>query len=327
MGDNKYWIDLSGVINLQKNLLTHIGNTVTDGTANLDAAMVSNINQSLSGLASNLDSASSAIGPTLTYQQEVKTILDRENNRLATRKSAIDSAYDGQKRMVALTDSVTAKNKAYNYMLFIIVLIIIAFVGIKFLYAIEGVPHGLLDILNVVVISLGLIYCVYLYIDIRRRYNMDFNQVTLVEPSKKTPDEIARDQAKNAKSGDLYALLKSSNAASGCQGSGCCPTGTVFNEKYNVCVPNMVPFDTVGVTAANKDNWKYFATTGTDGKLTYTWRDATTSTSASPAGCGSITNYDSALLGCKPVTSGFTTMTSATAQPFSATEYSEYARV
>jgi hypothetical protein len=324
MGDNKYWIDLSGVINLQKNLLTHIGSTVSDGTANLDATMVANINQSLSGLASNLDTASSAIGPTLTYQKEVKTILDRENDRLATRKTAIEGAYAGQKRMVALTNSVTAKNKAYNYMLFIVVLILIVFVGIKFLYTVEGVPHALLDITNIILISLGLIYCVYLYIDIRRRYNMDFNQVSLVEPSKKTPAELARDQEKNVNSGNLYALLKSSNAASGCQGSACCPDGTTFNEKYNVCVPNMVPFDTAGVTTANKDNWKYFATAGSGGVTTYSWRDIT---SATPAGCGSAANYDSALLACKPVTSGFTNMSSATAEPFSATEYSEYARV
>ena len=327
MGDNKYWIDLSGVINLQKNLLTHIGNTVTDQTANLDATMVANVNQSLSGLATNLDSASSAIGPTLTYQQEVKTILDRENNRLATRKSAIDSAYAGQKRMVALTDSVTAKNKAYNYMLFIVVLLLIFFVGVKFLYAVEGVPHAILDITNVIVISLGLIYCVYLYIDIRRRYNMDFNQVTLVEPSKKTPAELARDQEKNVNSGNLYAFLKSSNSASGCQGSACCPNGTTFNEKYNVCVPNMVPFDTAGVTTANKDNWKYFATAGSGGATTYNWRDITSATTATLAGCGGAANYDSALLACKPVTSGFANMSSATAEPFSATEYSEYARV
>lgn len=328
MGDNKYWIDLSGVINLQKNLLTHIGRTVTNETAEADATIVANINQSLAGLASNLDSASSAIGPTLTYQKEVKTILERENDRLATRKTAIDSAYAGQKRMVALTDSVTAKNKAYNYMLFIVVLLLIFFVGIKYLYAIEGIPHIILDISNVVVISLGLIYCVYLYIDIRRRYNMDFNQVTLVEPSKKTPAELEKDQAKNVKSGDLYALAKSSNAASGCQGSACCPNGTTFNEKYNVCVPNMVPFDTAGVTTANKDNWKYFATSVSNGVTTYDWRDVTSATSATPAGCGSASNYDSALLACKPVTSGFTNMSSsATAEPFSATEYSEYAKV
>ena len=327
MGD-KYWIDLNSVVNLQKDLLTHIGNTVTDGTSNLDATMVANINQSLSGLAGNLNTASSAIGPTLTYQKEVKTILERENRRLATRKSAIDGAYDGQRRMVALTDSVTAKNKAYNYMLFIIVLTLIIFVGVKFLYAVEGIPHILLDILNIVVISLGLIYCVYLYIDIKRRYNMNFNQVTLVEPIKKTPDEIAKDQAKNIKSGDLYALAKNSNAASGCQGSACCPNGTTFNEKYNVCVSNMVPFDIAGVTMANKDNWKYFATTGSNGIVTYNWRDITSNTSATPAGCGSVANYDAKILGCKPVTSGFTNMSSsATAKPFSADEYSEYAKV
>lgn len=333
------WIDLKSAVELQKSLLTAIGaNPNSD-----DARTVANINLSLDTLASNLTAASSAIGPTLTYQQEVNNILVRENNRLITKKTAVDSAYAGQTRMVALTDSIAAKNKAYNYMLFILVLILMIFVIIKHLYAIEGIPHGILDVLNVVIISIGLVYCMYLYIDIQRRYNMDFNQVTLEEPVKKTPDQLQKDAEKNAKSGNLHGLVKSSNAASGCQGSACCPTGTIFNEKYNACVPDMVPFDTTGVTTSNKGNWKYFATTGANGAVTYQWRDVVKLTSETPAGCDTrtvaerqagqlpangLSNYDATILGCK-VSSAFTTMSgnSGQAQPFSADEFAEYGRV
>lgn len=338
------WMDLKSAVDLQRQLLTSIRNVPLSGDAatNGDAVAVANINTSLGALSTNLDNASSAIGPTLTYQKEVRRILDRENSRLNSKKSAVDSAYDGQKRMVLLTDSITAKNKAYNYMLFIFVLILLLFVIIKHLYAIEGIPHAILDILNVVVISLGLIYCVYLYMDIRRRYNMDFNQITLEEPVKKTPEQIQRDTDENIKKGNLYGLAKSSNTASGCKGSACCPTGTTFNEKYNVCVPDMVPIDVApGLTSGNKGNWKYFATTNSEtGVSTYAWRDVTLSTTATPTpGCdtrtaGQVTtgvapnglsNYDSAILACK-VTSGFATM-SGEAKPFSADEFAEYGRV
>lgn len=338
------WMDLKSAVDLQRQLLTAIRNNPSSSDAAIsgDTVAVANINTSLGTLSTNLDNANSAIGPTLTYQKEVKQILDRENSRLISKKSAVDSAYDGQKRMIALTDGITAKNKAYNYMLFVFVLILLIFVIIKHLYAIEGIPHFILDILNVVIISLGLMYCIYLYMDIQRRYNMDFNQITLEEPVKKTPEQIQRDTDANIKSGNLYGLAKSSNTASGCKGSACCPTGTTFNEKYNVCVPNVVPIDEAPtLTSGNKGNWKYFATTDSaTGVVSYAWRDATLSTTATPnPGCDTrtagqvqtgvaangLSNYDSSILACK-VTSGFTTL-SGQAKPFSADEFAEYGRV
>ncbi len=317
------WMDLKSVVDLQKQLLTTIGGSTQSG----DVVAVSNINTSLGKLSSNLDNAQSAIGPTLTYQQEVNAILERENARLITKKSAVDSAYDGQKRMVALTNSITAKNKAYNYLLFIFVLILVVFVIIKHLYSIEGIPHILLDILNVLFISIGLIYCIYLYMDIERRYNMDFNQVTLEEPAKKTPEQNQKDAENNAKSGNLFGLARSLNAATGCRGSACCPTGTTFNEKYNVCVPNVVPIDySPTLNSGNKGDWKYFAITDpTSGVVTYEWRNVALPT----PGCNGVSNYDSALLACKPTTSAFTTLSgnSGQAKPFSADEFAEYGRV
>ena len=373
MGDaNKYWIDLNGVIGLQQKLLNVINTDAAPG----DAAVVGEINQTLAGVANSLQTANSSINPTLTYQQEVNDILQRENRRLTTRKNAIDVAYEGQKRMVSLTDSITAKNQAYNYMLFVLVLTLLAFVGIKFLHSFEQIPPTLLDILSIVIVSLGLIYCIYLYIDIQRRYNMNFNQITLAEPVKKTPDEIQKEMEKNIKAGNLYGLAKDTNTASGCQGSKCCPTDTTFNEKYSVCVPDKVPFDIPGLTVGTKDNYKYFAAVGANGDVTYEWRNALQS---KPVGCDTrtssqiagnvpangVANYDSIILGCKPVTSGFTTISgssnvakqqtlfqssnvakqqtlfqssnvakqqtlrgsSADAKPFSASEFADYSRV
>lgn len=325
MSNQQYWIDLSGVINLQKSLLTQIQGSAANG----DAAVVGDINTALSGIASNLSASDSAIGPTLTYQQEVKDILDRENARLTNRKNAIDKAYDGQKRMVALTDSVTAKNRAYNMILLVLVVVLLFVFLIKLVHSFELIPSILVDILIIIVVAIGLIICVYFYIDIKRRSNMDFNQITLAEPAKKTPDQIQKEAEQNAKSGNLGALVQNSNAASGCKGSACCPTGTTFNEKYNVCVPDMVPFGTAGVDNTNKGNYKFFAS-GPSGSVTYTWKDAT---AATPTGCGSVNNYDPTILACKPTTSGFTTILGAAeerdlgAKPFSATEYTEYSKV
>jgi hypothetical protein len=305
--NEKYWTDLSGIIGLQKGLITDLSSNGLIAEGSPAVQTITDINTSLSGLSKNLKDANSSIRPTLTYQREVKTILDRENARLTNRKMAIDAAYDGQKRMINLTNSITAKNQAYNYMLFIVVLTLFGFLLIKMLYSVEVIPSLLLDILSVAVISIGVIYCFYLFIDIKRRSNMDFNQVSLAEPTNKTPDQIAKDQQSNVKSGNLLKI----NNVDNCQGSTCCPSDSTFNIKYNICVANGVP---ATVTTTNIGNFKYFA----NADKTYEWRDAN-------ATCKGITNYDSTILACKPVVSAFTTLSNV-AEPFSATEFAEYSK-
>ena len=301
--NEQYWIDLSGIIGLQKGLITNLGSNglIAEGSPAINT--IADINTSLNNLSTNLQNANSAIGPTLTYQKEVKTILDRENARLTNRKIAIDSAYDGQKRMITLTNSITAKNQAYNFMLFIMVLTLFGFLLIKMLYSVEAIPSFLLDILSVAVISIGIIYCFYLYIDIKRRSNMDFNKVSLAEPDKKTPDQIAKEQQANVKTGNL---LKIANVGI-CQGSACCPSDSTFNVKYKVCVANGVP---ASVSTTNIDNYKYFA----NADKTYEWRDAN-------ATCNGLANYDSTILACKSAASS-----NVAAEPFSATEFAEYSK-
>ncbi len=319
MGDSmNNWIDFNSQITMQRDLVAAMGNSPSAS----EAPDIARINSNLAAIAGNLDAAKSSVESTLTFQKEVNDILVRENNRLVDRKNAIDKAYDGQKRMVALTDSTTAKNKAYNQILFILVVVLVVVVVIKFLYSFEMIPAILLDIINIVVISVGVIYCVYLYIDIKRRSNMDFNQITLAEPKKKSAEDMQKDAEKNAKSGNLLGAALNTNMASGCKGSACCPTGSTFNEKYNVCAPNVVPYGTTGLTSSNSGDFRFFANTAAS-PITFEWGNAN-------ARCTGLANYDATILGCKPTTSGFTTMTqknSAHAEPFSATEYTKYSRV
>ena len=307
--NEKYWIDLSGIIGLQKRLITDLSSNGLIKEGSPAVQTITDINTSLSGLSKNLTNANSSIRPTLTYQKEVKTILNRENARLTNRKIAIDAAYDGQKRMINLTNSITAKNQAYNYMLLIVVLTLFGFLLIKMLYSVEAIPSFLLDILSVAVISIGIIYCFYLFIDIKRRSNMDFNQVSLAEPANKTPHQITKEQQANVKSGNLLKI----NNVDNCQGSTCCPSDSTFNDKYKICVANGVPATTVS-NGTIPANYKYFA----NANKTYEWRDAN-------AACKGLANYDSTILACKPVVSAFTTLSNM-AEPFSATEFSEYAK-
>ena len=302
-----YWVDISGILGIQRSLLNVNSSANDTNFNNLDAAV---------------NNANNNILPTLTYQKEVLGIVNREKDRLERRKRIIDDAYVGQRRMVELTDSVTAKNQAYNYMLFIVVLTIFAYLGINMLKSMEIVPQFVLDIVNIIIISLGIIYCLYLYIDIKRRYNMDFNQVTLIEPSSKSQDKINKDMDANVKSGNLLGVAGS---------QGVCQPDHTNNAQYKICVPNAPPaFKPDNSASGYTTDFKYFA--NDDG--TFQWKNVAlptpgaSATQSATTGCGGVNNYDFASLGCK--TNGFRNInagkTSADANAFTADEFANYGK-
>jgi len=314
--DNGYWVDISGILGIQRAIVNAGNNGVSEVNKQYFTALDNAVN-----------SANNSILPTLAYQKEVLDIVNREKTRLEARKGAIDNAYNGQARMVSLTDSVTAKNQAYNYLLFVVVLIILAYLGIKILKNMEIVPVIVLEIANIIIISVGLIYCIYLYIDIKRRYNMDFNQVVLRDPDAKSQDEINKDMDANVKSGDLLSVAGN---------KGCQPDHS-YNKKYDICVPNAPPVkynadNTAKVSAEQYPNTaRYFAKD--DG--TFEWKNAASATpapSATPTsenGCGTLDKYDFELLACK-VPETFSNMnlpsSSANAKAFTASEFDNYGK-
>ena len=300
------YIDLKNLVDLQKSFINTAG---TVGATDAQKTAVNELDTKLQTLSTNLNAAGSSIGPTLTYQTEVKTILDREKDRLDAKKSTIDAAYMGQQRMVDLTNSQTKKNKAYNLILIVAVITFLVVLGIKQVYDNGVIPNTVLDIMNIVILSVGMIYCVVLYMDIYNRSNMDFDQITLDQPYRKSQAEIDADRAKQLASGQLSDATAGANA--GCAGAQCCPVGSTFNEFNKICVPDKAPFGTAGYVDGT---WKPFI----GGDKTIEWRNPAT-------GCGLLNPYDPLKLACKVVAQGFETMnTSAGAQPYTPCEFSQY---
>ena len=303
------YIDLKNLVDLQKSFINTAG---TVGATDAQKAAVNELDTKLQTLSTNLNAATSSIGPTLTYQTEVQTILDREKDRLDAKKSTIDAAYMGQQRMVDLTNSQTKKNKAYNLILIVAVITFLVVLGIKQVYDNGVIPNTVLDIMNIVILSVGMIYCVVLYMDVYNRSNMDFDQIALEQPYRKSQAEIDADRAKQLASGQLSDATAGANA--GCAGAQCCPAGSTFNEFNKICVPNTAPFGTAGYVDGT---WKPFI----DGDKTIVWRNPAT---ASP-GCVTADKYDPLKLACKVAAQGFETMnTSAGAQPYTPCEFSQY---
>jgi len=304
------YIDLKNLVDLQKSFINTAG---TVGATDAQKAAVNELDLKLQTLSTNLNAATSSIGPTLTYQSDVKTILDREKGRLEAKKDTIDAAYMGQQRMVDLTNSQTKKNKAYNLILIVAVITFLVVLGIKQVYDNGIIPNTVLDIMNIVILSVGMIYCVVLYMDIYNRSNMDFDQITLDQPYRKSQAEIDADRAKQLASGQLSDATAGANA--GCVGAQCCPVDSSFNEYNKICVPNYAPTNAVnGAKAFYNPSTRII-----------TWKDPATSKTASQPGCGAANEYDPLKLACKTTAQGFETMnTSAGAQPYTPCEFSQY---
>lgn len=295
MGDD--WFDLNNIVSLQRNLINDLS-----GNSSLGAQRaINNVAGNLSALSSSIDQSS--VLPTLTYQEQVNTILERENGRLADRKKAIDQAEMGQKRLVDLTTNATLRNKAINKMYVVITIAILCYLGIRLLINYEMVPEKVTDILFIILVTGSTILIINMYYDYDRRNNMDYNMIDLGDPKQLTGSAAATDAAA-AKN-----LLES--RFNGCVKEACCTEGSSFNEKYSICVPNLPPFDSPGITTTNFTQYKYFI-------ASKSWENADTK-------CG-VGKYSITELACGNTVAGFTTIsaTSDYAKPNNPSEMVDY---
>ena len=179
----------------------------------------------------------------------IADILDFEVDRLNNRKVAIDNAEEERKRIVRFNKSGTERKQAYNNLYLVIVILLGILLGIKLLYQVDFIPDTILDILMVAVVSVGLIYCLWMYTDILRRSNMDFSQIEFDREVPKSQEHIDKEELDRVKSGDLIAI----GSAGKCVGPACCPTDSTYNPTFKICVPNMVPHGVVPIKGSDTE--------------------------------------------------------------------------
>lgn len=175
----------------------------------------------------------------------IASLLNSEANRLNERKAAIDEAEEERKRVLFLNTNAVDRQKAFNNIYLVIVVMLFVVAIIKMIYQIGIVPEAILDVLTALIISAGLIYSVMLYDDIMRRSNMDFNRLDLGKMSVKSQAQMDREYT----SGNLGAIQNASTSGQ-CSGAACCSSDQTYNTKYSVCVANTVPAGKV-LTNAN----------------------------------------------------------------------------
>jgi hypothetical protein len=234
-------IDLSGVLTIQQNYINDLnsGNVVLNSNTQ---SQLNNMQNSLSKLYNSYVSANISSDQILAQQQDVQGILINEAQRLSLKKGKIDSAIDGQKRIIALNDSYRARYAAYIKMLLIIIIGLVVCIVLNVVSKLlTFIPSAIFDILIAIVIFITLYICYIMNLDIIGRDNMDFDKLKVPSPAQMTPGELAKSQADAAKRGDLLNTIN----IGGCIGPSCCNVGTNWDAGNSVCVGNTYSFGSV----------------------------------------------------------------------------------
>jgi hypothetical protein len=186
-----------------------------------------------------------ALHGVLTDQDRIIDLVNQEYSRLIQKKKSVDDAYYGLERASLLNDSYRKKYVEYTK---ILVAFVITMVLILAIYQFKDsiltfIPSFLIDFLVFVICTLSLFYCYFVYVGIRNRDSVYFDELGQDDPNLLSPSQFQANQAAaNAalESGNQFNLF-----ASGldCVGPDCCADGTYFdfsNGKAR-CLPGVAP--------------------------------------------------------------------------------------
>jgi hypothetical protein len=228
-------MDFSSYLDLQRQHLLDLGSTseLNNGTAQ---SYISTISSKLDNVKSSYDDAKVTTRDVVTHQKDIMSMINNETDRLSQKKTNIDHALQGQKRMIALNDSYRMRYRYYLYMVITVLVVTVLYVVIRFTSKVfTFIPGAVYDLLLIIIFVTG-IYIIYTtYLDMSRRDTMNFNNLSFARPRKQ--DSRANSSITNISEGDKTKTVTDSVV---CKGQECCGGGAdiIWDDQANACVPN-----------------------------------------------------------------------------------------
>jgi hypothetical protein len=225
------FFDLSGALYAQKNYLLDLQSKEND--PNLTAKLNST-SSNLNNLYNNFINSSGTTNAVLANQIDMKEIVDTELNRLQQKKTNVDTALEGQKRMVQLNESYRQKYLYYTRGLVIVVVFLLLYIIISVVSTyLPDIPDSLFDVIYFILGVLFVFIIFFLYLDYSNRDNMDFSKLNYGPPNIPASANQIQEQQRNAlKMGDLLGSIN----VTGCIGDKCCSDGTKWDSGNSFCV-------------------------------------------------------------------------------------------
>ena len=215
-------IDLSGTLNIQRQYLSDLSNLANTNDV---STYFSDIQTQLNNLYGTLVKNNVSINDILTDQTDMNNIVQNEAKRLQQKKANMDNAIYNQKRFIQLNESYKKRYWQYVKMVITIVIVILLYLGIILIQKFfPFIPGAVINLLYVLIFSIGIIYIVGIYYDIYRRNKMNFDEINY------NPPNTSLGTSAIDSSGNLNMNIGL------CFDQECCSTGTVWDDTTYTCV-------------------------------------------------------------------------------------------
>lgn len=222
--------DLKGLFNIQKDYLAGIAQNSSDPDLN---SKVTSLQSNLDTLHKDFDQSNKSSSAVLARQREMSSIISVEKSRLEQKKQSIDNALVGKKRAIDLNEAYRMRQSQMLKIKVVFVIVLAICIMTTLLsrrYPI--LPSIFITLINMIVILIGGIYCLFIYSSITSRSLMNYNELDLAGPVLPSEAELAERQAAAGKAGDLLGTINTT----GCRGSECCFEGTKWDTTKLKCV-------------------------------------------------------------------------------------------
>ena len=229
--------DLKNMLDLQKNYAIDLSkmplaSSMTDNNDNPIYTLKANLNS----LNEKLQGSQAESNSVIYKQKIINDILDTEKQRLDLKKTNIDTAISGQRRMVDLNHSYQKRYAAYTKIMIAIVIGLVIFIFINKLMALMYfIPEPVFYIIISIILGGIFFYCYLVWIDVRRRDLTNFDELALPSPDLSGSPSSTSDSS--SASGGSPSAGPSARDYSSCTAQACCGTGLTFAADLGCHAP------------------------------------------------------------------------------------------
>lgn len=226
--------DLKNMLDLQKNYAIDLSKMPLASTMTDDNNPIRTLQTNLNSLNKKLQGSQAESNSVIYKQKIINDILDTEKQRLDLKKTNIDTAISGQRRMVDLNHSYQKRYAAYTKIMIAIVIGLVIFIFINKLMALMSfIPEPVFYIIISIILGGIFFYCYLVWIDVRRRDLTNFDELAL--PSPDLSGSPSSTSNSGSASGGSPSAGPSARDYSSCTGADCCgfdPSGNQYNFSY-----------------------------------------------------------------------------------------------
>jgi hypothetical protein len=149
------------------------------------------------------------------------SIIDKLDNRFDEKKNKLIVDIDNQRRSKEINKYYSLKYNSYANIFLYASIFAILYLILRYIEMLGIIPSFITTILMLLISTLGILYIIYLRLDVKKRNNYNYNKY----------DFVVKDSHRNQNTITLSSDLGNLS----CSGADCCPYGTTFDIQENIC--------------------------------------------------------------------------------------------